>query len=87
MKIFPKDLGLWIWQISQCDNGNWTKIIARCQSAGIKWLAIKSGDATRNNNLILKMLKRLLTFVIIMILWFIHGIILNQIHGKMKLNI
>ena len=48
MKIFPQGLGVWIWQIPQCDGGDWNKIIARCQNAGIRWVAIKSGDAYRN---------------------------------------
>lgn len=48
MKIFPSGLGIWIWKINQCDGGNWDKIITRCKNAGIRWVAIKSGDAVRN---------------------------------------
>jgi len=47
MKIAPSGLGMWIWQIKNCDNGNWDKIIDRCKKTGVKWLAIKCGETTR----------------------------------------
>jgi hypothetical protein len=60
MKTFPKYLGMWIWQVSQCENGDWNKIISKCQLAGVRWLAIKSGDANRNKQLNTDNLKKIL---------------------------
>lgn len=40
--------GIWIWQIANCDGGNWDKIIARCKASGIEWIVVKCGDAGRN---------------------------------------
>lgn len=48
MKTFPQGIGIWIWKISQCEGGDWNKIINRCKTSGVRWIAIKSGDAYRN---------------------------------------
>lgn len=44
VKVLPEGLGIWIWQLSHCDNGDVNKILERCKSCGIKWIGIKSGD-------------------------------------------
>lgn len=60
MKKYPIGLGMWIWKINQCDNGDWNIIINKCKNAGIRWLAIKSGDAKRNEQLNTENLKAIL---------------------------
>lgn len=47
MKVMPSGLGMWLWKESQCEHGDWNKIISRCKAAGVKWIAIKSGDSER----------------------------------------
>lgn len=48
MSLSINGIGIWIWNISACDGGNWDKIIARCQTAGINWILIKCGESSRN---------------------------------------
>ena len=38
-------LGIWIWQLHQCEGGDVSRILARVQACGVKWLAVKSGDS------------------------------------------
>lgn len=47
MKVIPSGIGMWLWKPSQCENGDWNKIITKCKSGGVKWIAVKSGDTTR----------------------------------------
>jgi len=42
------NLGMWIAFIGNAEGGDPDRIVARCLSAGIKWLAVKSGDSDRN---------------------------------------
>lgn len=40
---------IWIWHISACENGNWSKIIQRCLDNGIDYVLVKAGDSVRNS--------------------------------------
>jgi hypothetical protein len=42
-------IGLFIWKISACESGSWEAIVKKASLAGVSWLAVKSGDAYRNN--------------------------------------
>jgi hypothetical protein len=41
-------IGIWIWKIAQCENGNWDSIIQKCIDHDIKWIAVKIGEHTRD---------------------------------------
>jgi hypothetical protein len=43
-------LGIWVWQESQCERGDWNAIAQKCKNAGIKWIVAKSGDSSRYAN-------------------------------------
>ena len=36
--------GIWIWKISEIENGNIDSIIKRCQNSNVDWVAVKCGD-------------------------------------------
>lgn len=46
-KIQLTGTGIWIWEATQCEHGDWNAIVAQCKSAGIKWITAKSGDSSR----------------------------------------
>ena len=46
----PSGLGIWLWQVPNCDGGDWSKIINRCQRSGIKWIAPKAGEGGATPN-------------------------------------
>lgn len=41
----PAGRGIWIWKLSQAENGDVTAIINRLTSQGIQWVALKCGDS------------------------------------------
>lgn len=40
----PAGRGIWVWRLSQAENGNVTAIINRLTSQGVQWVALKCGD-------------------------------------------
>lgn len=40
----PSGRGLYIWRLDKCERGNLSAILARCQRAGIRWVAVKAGN-------------------------------------------
>lgn len=40
----PSGRGFYIWRLPKCEGGDIARIIARCKSSGISWLAIKAGN-------------------------------------------
>jgi hypothetical protein len=42
----PTGRGIWIWKLSQAENGNVAVIINRLTSQGIQWVALKCGQGT-----------------------------------------
>lgn len=47
----PEGLGVWIWQLSHCEGGDFQKIVDRCNQCGISWLAVKAGDGSSNGQI------------------------------------
>jgi|ERR1700722_3819193 len=43
-------IGIFVWQESQCEHGDWNAIVQKCKAAGIKWIVAKSGDSSRYSN-------------------------------------
>lgn len=43
-------IGIWVWQESQCEGGDWNAIAQKCKAAGITWIVAKSGDSSRYPN-------------------------------------
>lgn len=41
---FPFGKGMWIWNLSQCEGGDISKIIDKCKKYGVNYLIIKSYD-------------------------------------------
>lgn len=41
-------LGIWIWELSRCEGGSLGRILARCDRAGVAWVAVKCGEKTSN---------------------------------------
>jgi len=44
----PKGLGLWIWILRHCNDGEPGEIVDRCKRSGVSWVTIKSGDSDAN---------------------------------------
>lgn len=42
-------IGFFICKIAACEGGSWETIVKKASDAGTSWLAVKSGDAYRNN--------------------------------------
>lgn len=42
-------IGIFIWKISACEKGSWEAIVQKAVESGVYWVAVKSGDAYRNN--------------------------------------
>jgi hypothetical protein len=43
----PEGVGLWVWYLDRCEGGDLDKIIERCKTHNISWLAIKAFDGAR----------------------------------------
>jgi hypothetical protein len=43
----PEGVGLWAWYLDSCEGGDLDKIIERCKTHKINWLAIKAFDGSR----------------------------------------
>ena len=41
-------LGLWIWELAKCENGDVGAIAAKAKSCGVSWVAIKAGEEHAN---------------------------------------
>lgn len=48
--MIPQGKGIFLWQLSQCGNGDPIKIAAMAQQAGFTWVCIKVADGTNNYN-------------------------------------
>ena len=41
-------LGIWVWELDQCEGGNHTAIVAKAKRAGVTWIAVKCGEERSN---------------------------------------
>lgn len=62
-------LGIWIWQLSQCEHGNVDAIIAKAKSCGVAWLAIKAGENHSNGQVTKALVDKLRGAGIVPVAW------------------